>query len=217
MSSGKVCFQFAESGKCRFGHACKYAHIAGMTGVKTKNPTRYISHKSKSKRGPKHHVPTKPNHLDAFFADYPSFRYNRKAPLVQEFYRMCDQFGWDSDDEEKKEASFAFKTAMVHQFNTLYGTDVNDIESWRKLCLALDITPPEGLQACRKAVRKLHVNIVDLVDTQGCTGPVTIFETLGELRTYTIDSGKYFPKESAYAGGVLKFLLREILNEHRRT
>ena len=88
--------------------------------------------------------------MDAFFADYPSFQHNRQAPLTQEFYRMCDHFGWASDDAEKKEASFAFKTAMVHQFNTLYGTDENDIESWRKLCLAVDIPAPEGLQACRK-------------------------------------------------------------------
>jgi len=127
---------------------------------------------------------------------------------------MCDQFAWDSGDEEKKEATFAFKTAMVHQFNTLYGTDVNDIESWRKLCLALDVTPPEGLQACRKAVRKLHVNLVDLIEDESVNAPVTIFKSLDELREYTIETAKYFPKESAYAGGVLRYLLREILNKH---
>jgi hypothetical protein len=53
------------------------------------------------------------------------------------------------------------------------------------------------------------VNIVDLVDTSG--QKVELFSSLDELREYTIDSGKFFPKESAYAGGVLKFLLREIL------
>ena len=40
---------------------------------------------------------------------------------------------------------------------------------------------------------------------------VELFASLNELREYTIESGKFFPKESAYAGGVLKFLLREIL------
>jgi hypothetical protein len=40
---------------------------------------------------------------------------------------------------------------------------------------------------------------------------VELFASLEELREYTIESGKFFPKESAYAGGVLKFLLREIL------
>ena len=40
---------------------------------------------------------------------------------------------------------------------------------------------------------------------------VELFASLDELREYTIESGKFFPKESAYAGGVLQFLLREIL------
>jgi hypothetical protein len=52
---------------------------------------------------------------------------------VQEFYRMCDFFEWEKDDEEKKSAHEEFKTAMVLTFNALYGTDVNNIESWHIL------------------------------------------------------------------------------------
>ena len=70
---------------------------------------------------------------------------------------MCDFFGWEKDDEEKGIAREDFKNAMVHQFNSLYGTDVNDIESWQKLCLALDIVPlPQGIEQCRK-VRHLDL------------------------------------------------------------
>lgn len=56
------------------------------------------------------------------------------------------------------------------------------------------------------------MNIVDLVDTDNTGEEVKIFRSLDDLRDYTIDSGKYFPKENAYAGGVLRFLLREIHN-----
>jgi hypothetical protein len=52
--------------------------------------------------------------------------------------------------------------------------------------------------------------LVDLVDTSG--QGAEIFDSLDELREYTIAQGKYFPKDSAYAGGVLKYLLREILS-----
>ena len=55
------------------------------------------------------------------------------------------------------------------------------------------------------------MNIVDLLDTD-THRPVVVFASEKELSDYTIDSGKYFPKENAYAGGVLKFLLRQILN-----
>ena len=58
------------------------------------------------------------------------------------------------------------------------------------------------------------VNLVDLVDAGKSSEPVTQFENLEDLKDYTIMNGKFFPKKSAYAGGMLKFLLREILNEH---
>lgn len=58
------------------------------------------------------------------------------------------------------------------------------------------------------------VNLVDLVDVGNTKGPITQFRSLDELKEYTITNARYFPKESAYAGGVLKFLLREILQKY---
>ena len=54
---------------------------------------------------------------------------------------MCDMFDWDREGPERKEAHDRFKTALVKQFNSFYGTEVNDIESWRGLSLALEIFP----------------------------------------------------------------------------
>ena len=62
--------------------------------------------------------------------------------------------------------------------------------------------------------RGKFVNLVDLVDTPSTGLCAAQFNTLQELKEYTITTGKFFPKESAYAGGMLKFLLREILNKH---
>jgi hypothetical protein len=60
-------------------------------------------------------------------------------------------------------------------------------------------------------VKEIHVNLVDLIDSS--VREVELFSTLDELRDYTIETGKFFPKESVYAGGVLKFLLREIFGD----
>lgn len=54
---------------------------------------------------------------------------------------MCNFFDWANNEPERKEAHDNFKTALVQQFNSLYGTEVDDIKSWRGLCLALDIFP----------------------------------------------------------------------------
>ncbi|CAG7558098.1 unnamed protein product [Fusarium equiseti] len=101
---------------------------------------------------------------------------------------------------------------MVKQFNDIYGTDPDNLESWQKLCHVLNIEPvPTRLAACRECVRRTHVNLVDLVETANTGLPVTVFETLEQLQDYTIDNGKFFPKQSAHHGGLLKFLLRQIL------
>lgn len=55
------------------------------------------------------------------------------------------------------------------------------------------------------------MNLVDLVDTPRTGAPVEVFPNLQGLRVYTIYTEKFFPKEDAYAGGLLKFLLRQIL------
>jgi len=150
--------------------------------------------------------------LAEFFSQY-DFSYNPSAPVMTEFYRMCDFFDWDRDDEEREEAREQLKDAMTRQFNSIYGMDVDDISSWQNLCRVLRIVPiPNGLEACRDVVKKTHVNIVDLLDTPNTGQCVRVFNSVQDLSVYTKDSGKYFPKENAYAGGVLKFLLREILN-----
>ena len=62
----------------------------------------------------------------------------------------------------------------------------------------------------------LHVNLVDLVDARedGPNIEVELFDSLEALRTYTIETEKFFPKESAYTSGLLRFLLREILGRY---
>jgi hypothetical protein len=63
-------------------------------------------------------------------------------------------------------------------------------------------------------VRQTYVNLVDLVDAPRTGAAVKTFPNLKELQDYTIETKKYFPKEDAYAGGLLRFLLREILHSH---
>lgn len=206
--ANSVCFQYAESGSCKYGTSCKFAHAR----YKRKLPKS----STKTTRKPKRPRKTRSGDSDpiaAFFAEYPSFDYEEDQGTIEEFYRMCDYFGWDREDEERKQAHRLFKDAMVLRFNELYGTDVSSLENWHKLCIAVDIDPlPQTVEECKEEIKEVHVNLVDLVDTSG--REVELFSSLQELRNYTITTGKYFPKESAYAGGVLKFLLREILKKH---
>jgi hypothetical protein len=60
-----------------------------------------------------------------------------------------------------------------------------------------------------QAVSTKHVNLVDLV--QGSRENIRIFESEKELSEYTKETGKFFPKEHAADGGVLRALRRHIL------
>ncbi|KAI0033373.1 hypothetical protein K488DRAFT_28761, partial [Vararia minispora EC-137] len=153
--------------------------------------------------------------LDDFFASYPDFSYNPRASATDEFYRMCDEFGWDSkrNTQKRRKAHQLFKDALVHQFNQTYGTEVNSLRSWQALCEALGLDEiPDTLKDCQEVVEGVYVNIVDFVDARegGAHAQVKIFDTEVRLSEYTIKTGKYFPKENAYAGGLLRHLLRQI-------
>jgi len=78
---------------------------------------------------------------------------------------------------------------------------------------------PESLEDRREKVLSAYINLVDLHE-QGRMGLKTDpFKTLEELREYTCEEDKRYPKEDAYADELLKYMLREIDNRyfgHRR-
>jgi len=155
-------------------------------------------------------------YLNDFFEQYPDFDYDPSMPANSEWYRLCDHMNWGKKGKktnpERESAYEDFKDALVHQFNTNYGTDEESLDAWQELCERLGVFPiPDTLKEAREKVKATHVNLVDL--TQGADGrEVRIFHTEVELSEYTRRNGRYFPAESAYAGGLLRHLLRHIFH-----
>ncbi|RDB30243.1 hypothetical protein Hypma_007080 [Hypsizygus marmoreus] len=200
------CHQFSETGSCTYGVRCKFSHTPGGGSANTSSSNQVRS------RRPRGGQSTSKRHLVEFFDNYSLFTYDPTDSATSEFYRMCDLYDWD--EEEKGDAKENFRDALVQQFNATYGTDENDLDSWHTLCTVLDITPlPEDLDACREAVRGTYVNLVDLVDQRH----IELFSDEQALSEYTKEEGKFFPKENAKAGGLLRYLLRQILNPSTRT
>src|SRR5713101_4304824 len=91
--------------------------------------------------------------LKIFFSQYPKFQYQPRNSPITEFNRLCKEYRWKQDSEEKKAARHEFNLAMKNEFNALYGSDEKDINNWYKLCHVLRIEPiPKTLKRCR-AVR----------------------------------------------------------------
>ncbi|KAI9446872.1 hypothetical protein F5148DRAFT_988434 [Russula earlei] len=149
------------------------------------------------------------SHVSEFFSSYPNFTLNPDAPPTREFARLRRLNHWEDGDEEYVEARERFADAVAEDFNVAYGTDINNIDHWHALCHILGVEPvPESISACRKAVKSKHVNLVDLVYHQD---KVQVFPSIKALAKYSKKQGKIFPKDSAKAGGILRYLLRPIL------
>ncbi|KAG8754330.1 hypothetical protein FRC11_006712, partial [Ceratobasidium sp. 423] len=155
----------------------------------------------------------KESHVQAFFDSYyPTFKYKKSKPAVTQFKELKKEYRgyWTKDDA--KEAHEAFKNALTKDFNDIYGTDENDLASWQKLCTVLNLRDiPDDVESCKKLVRPMCVNLIDLVDTPYTGKPAKHFKSEAELSEYTRCTGKYFPRDNVYAGDLLKYLLRQIM------
>ncbi|KAF8599040.1 hypothetical protein BDV93DRAFT_498096 [Ceratobasidium sp. AG-I] len=208
----QVCRYFQQTGTCLYGAQCKFAHVQQMNAPTAAPPKKEPGRKRRPRSRKKPTQSDSRSYIRAFFDKYTLFDYSPSEPVMSEFYRMCDMYRWDREDETKKQARLDLKDALTLQFNAIYGEDENSLEAWQNLCVVLNIgNIPTGLDACRKLVRSMFVNIVDLIDTPVTQEPVVHFETEEALSVYTKSTGKFFPAENAYAGGLLRFLLRQIM------
>ncbi|KAF8988974.1 hypothetical protein BDQ17DRAFT_1257362 [Cyathus striatus] len=155
-----------------------------------------------------------PTPLDIFFTQYElegKYRYNKNTPITKEFRKLRKAYHWKGRVLSRKRQQY--REAIVDQFNSAYGTDVHDLNAWRHICQIIGISPvPETITDCKKAVKHVHINLVDLVDTKRTGSSIKRFNSEVALSNYTMSTEKIFPKLEARAGGILKFLLRNILN-----
>ncbi|KAG1899050.1 uncharacterized protein F5891DRAFT_954781 [Suillus fuscotomentosus] len=149
--------------------------------------------------------------LAAFFAQFASFPFNENQSSHKNFDRLVKVLKCDVKDPQGRIALAreGFKDALVHEFNARFGTD-NSISNWQYLCGVLRVDPvPNSVKRCRKCVWDVHVNLVDLVDSQRTGKPVKLFASLEDLRAYTHHTRNTFPKETrAYQGGLLRAITR---------
>ncbi|KAF9043184.1 hypothetical protein BJ165DRAFT_1529278 [Panaeolus papilionaceus] len=167
--------------------------------------------------------------VEAFFRRYEnkpnvSFFYDPRASAPSNFKRLWQAHGFPEDDDERhdiyqfREMKRQYHTALVDQFNQIFGMQDN-IEGWRKLCRATgNTTPPSDIRECKAIMRRTHVNLIDLTEWIVSHGPsqfVTVFENVEQLSEYTILNEKIFPRKHLHAGDILKFFLRKIFGNFR--
>ncbi|KAK2589577.1 hypothetical protein QQS21_012746 [Conoideocrella luteorostrata] len=148
-----------------------------------------------------------------FFAKYPNFAYDPHCETWSEYRRLVDFSGWKTFGKRERAANKLLREAIVAQFGRLYGTSENKLDTLQHLCDKLGINPvPQSITACKKAIQKTHVNIMDFIDSERTGKPVRVFKSVWQLRKHTLENQKVFPRKEAKESGLLKYLLRRIVD-----
>ena len=94
------------------------------------------------------------SHLQDYFDRFGNFRYDSSQPTMSQFQSLSQQTGWSNDvyKQEKK----ALQTALVLQFNDIYGESESDMDNWEELCNAMDVDPmPRTVKQCKRVRRRV--------------------------------------------------------------
>ncbi|KAF5874529.1 uncharacterized protein Bfra_004540 [Botrytis fragariae] len=98
---------------------------------------------------------------------------------------------------------------IAGDFDRYFG-NVSDLRNWQQLCADVKIPGArhlESINACRKALSNVHVNICQLLEHYETGVPVQIFPNKKKLLAYTIREKKFYPLSDAKKGGPVRGLL----------
>ncbi|CAG8972327.1 hypothetical protein HYALB_00001730 [Hymenoscyphus albidus] len=152
--------------------------------------------------------------LDVFFHSFPTFDYNPSLPPATSYANLRRHKGLYRGSDASTDAWNRYQDALQSELHMWYGAE-NDLTAWHALCRAIGVEPlPTTCDQCEEAVRRTHVNIVDLIDygRSGSEEKVETFCDVAGLRAYTKETGKIFRNTFDQEGGnvVLRHLLRKI-------
>ncbi|KAK0477237.1 hypothetical protein EDD18DRAFT_100086 [Armillaria luteobubalina] len=141
--------------------------------------------------------------IQAFFAQHPGFHYDPSGETMQQFWSMIRQFGWTRDEDPRKtEALSGIQDAIALQFNGIYGGNAADLAAWQRLWeIVGEGEMPTNINACRAAIKRVFVNICDLVDYPITKVPPPRFSTGVELAQYSRSNGKFIPRRTPMQAG----------------
>ncbi|KAF2109620.1 hypothetical protein BDV96DRAFT_691644 [Lophiotrema nucula] len=143
----------------------------------------------------------------AYWKQFIGFEPNPDANVPDEFDRLSLHEGWTSGSSEWRSQK---GDAYEEEFEHWYGAEKDKLKTWQDLCREVGIDPaPETITQCRKALKGVLVNLVNLIDHRRNGTPLLRFATYSAFRKYT-SGGHIFPKDQAKRDGFVKALLKHL-------
>ncbi|CRL24406.1 unnamed protein product [Penicillium camemberti] len=144
------------------------------------------------------------NHLRKLGATY-----NPELPISVAFGLVSLQRGWKPGSKTWKRN---WNACMNDEYDRLIGYRVANLATWQELCAKVGIDDSfTSINQCKKALVRVHINLVDLLDCWNADRTPTRFKSKKALATYTETHNKFFGRHIAKQDKVLRVLLRKLL------
>ncbi|KAJ5424947.1 hypothetical protein N7465_000017 [Penicillium sp. CMV-2018d] len=135
--------------------------------------------------------------------------YNPELPISVAFGLISLQRGWKPGSKTWKRN---WNACMNDEYDRLIGYRVANLATWQELCAKVGINDSfTSINQCKKALVRVHVNLVDLLDCWDADHTPTLFKSKKALATYTETHSKFFGRHIAKQDKVLRVLLRKLL------
>ncbi|KAJ5953088.1 uncharacterized protein N7479_011501 [Penicillium vulpinum] len=135
--------------------------------------------------------------------------HNPDLPVSFAFGLVGLQRGWKPGSKTWKKN---WNSCMNSEYDRLIGCRVSSLVTWQELCTKVGINDSfTSITQCKKALARVHVNIVDLLDCWNSDSTPIRFKTKGALAAYTKANNMFFSRHIAKQDKVLHVLLRKLL------
>ncbi|PKY07143.1 hypothetical protein P168DRAFT_287642 [Aspergillus campestris IBT 28561] len=150
-----------------------------------------------------------------FFAFFHDFTFNPRGVLIDEFNRLACLRSWSNKGPVRRwmwnfllRCEFKRLVLRAQDGETGAGPVLAD---WQGLCVEVGVGGEEGsIRRCKKALAKVHINLVDLLEHRRLGTPLKHFPDLGALIRYTRQTGKFVSRELVKGDPMVKVLLRKM-------
>ncbi|RAL13508.1 uncharacterized protein BO97DRAFT_469814 [Aspergillus homomorphus CBS 101889] len=144
-----------------------------------------------------------------FWHAFPDFQPNPAARITEEFKRLAAHRGWKSGSRTWRKRWNAFTNI---EYDRIIGSSLTSLGSWNELCAMLSLPGPfPSITQCKKALSKVYVNLVDVVECRALGIKPKRFKSVAQLASYTRKTGKFFNRDLAKQDMLLRVLLRKLL------
>ncbi|KAJ5190054.1 hypothetical protein N7491_007905 [Penicillium cf. griseofulvum] len=134
---------------------------------------------------------------------------NPDLAVSSAFVLVSLQRGWKPGSKTWRKN---WNACMNMEYDRLIGCRVNRLATWQDLCAKVGIEGSfTSINQCKKALARVHVNIVDLLDCWNSDDTPIRFKNKEALAAYTQATDKFFSRQIAKQDKVLRALLRHLV------